>query len=61
MLDNGCLGNTFGPPYKNALMHPIIIKFKEGLVVHNVYIETAKLPIKYNLWVNFHLDFIRLK
>lgn len=49
MLDNGCLGNTFGPPYKNALMHPIIIKFKEGLVVHNVYIETAKLPIKYNL------------
>lgn len=49
MLDNGCPGNTFGPPYKKCLDASLIIKFKEGLVVHNVYIETTKLPIKYNL------------
>ena len=37
MLDNGCLGNTFGPPYQKRLDASLIVKFKEGLVVHNVY------------------------
>ena len=37
MLDNGCLGNTFGHPYQECLDASLIIKFKEGLVVHNLY------------------------